>query len=563
MVRASGQHRLAISVAISAAVSVGTAACVLATGAAPASGQLAGASAAAAERPTLSLRSATEKVVGEQYGSSTYVDLGTYLVAGDVPFEVRTTRDPSYRHPVRAVLVVGEADSASNGETDDVPLAPSMVDSFRGMQDFVRLRVRDSDGRKLVDRTRDYCVLGKGVRTEPGAPDTSPYPSFLGCPSHPFTLGSVMGIQAGWGSPVLGEYGTRLRVPLGRYDVTLAVTKPYRDLLGMSKATAVRTLRLRVVPGDECREGAGRGCRSQETSDRHAPAYRPDGREPAADVAPPAGTPLPDLRSLPSTGISVRGGHYLAFGATVWNAGPSPLVVDGFRRADDDVMDSYQYFYDIEGEPAGHARVGTMVWDPREGHVHWHFKDFARYQLLDANRTAVVRSKKEAFCLAATDAVDYTVPGANWEPWNTDLETACGGSGSLAVREVLDVGSGDTYGQYRPGQSFNLNGLSDGRYFISVEANPRRNLHEVDVTEPSGSSTSVSSARADRHRAQLPCSAAAPPHQHTEGAAGDRVAVGQPGGTRPHAPGHGPHLAGELVAGEAVGVVVGGLVRPP
>jgi hypothetical protein len=123
-----------------------------------------------------------------------------------------------------------------------------------------------------------------------------------------------------------------------------------------------------------------------------------------------------------------------------------------------------------------------MVWDPREGHVHWHFKDFARYQLLDANRTAVVRSKKEAFCLAATDAVDYTVPGANWEPWNTDLETACGGSGSLAVREVLDVGSGDTYGQYRPGQSFNLNGLSDGRYFISVEANPRRNLHEADVT---------------------------------------------------------------------------------
>ncbi len=123
-----------------------------------------------------------------------------------------------------------------------------------------------------------------------------------------------------------------------------------------------------------------------------------------------------------------------------------------------------------------------MVWDPRDGHHHWHFRDFARYRLLDSDKEAIVRSKKEAFCLAATDAVDYTVPGANWEPWNTDLHTACGGPGSLAVREVLDVGSGDTYTQYRPGQSFNLDGLPDGIYFISVEANPKHNLYEADLT---------------------------------------------------------------------------------
>jgi hypothetical protein len=119
---------------------------------------------------------------------------------------------------------------------------------------------------------------------------------------------------------------------------------------------------------------------------------------------------------------------------------------------------------------------------PRHGHLHWHFKDFARYRLLDADKDAIIRSRKEAFCLAATDAVDYTLPGANWEPWNTDLETACGGDGSLAVREVLDVGSGDTYTQDRPGQSFNLDGLPDGRYYISVEANPAGNLYEEDLT---------------------------------------------------------------------------------
>jgi hypothetical protein len=142
---------------------------------------------------------------------------------------------------------------------------------------------------------------------------------------------------------------------------------------------------------------------------------RPDRSAPRL-AAPPDGAPLPDLRSLPAFGMQMRRGQWLAFGANVWNAGPSPLVVDGFRRQDEDLMDAFQYFYDTEGNPAGRTEVGTMAWDPRDGHHHWHFKDFARYRLLDADRNAVVRSKKEAFCLANTDAIDYTVPGAELEP---------------------------------------------------------------------------------------------------------------------------------------------------
>ena len=417
-------------------------------------------------------------MIAEKHGKRVSVELGTYLVAGDVPFEVRTTRDPSYRTPVVGHLIVGEPDS-EGGPADDILLDPGMVIDFRGLQDFLHLRVRDADGHLVVDRTKDYCVRGQGVRTYPEAPDTSPYPSGFGCRFHPFTLGSVMGIQAGWGAPAFGEYGTRMRLPLGRYEVKMAVDMRYRDLLGLTPDTASETLRMRVVKGD----GHCRGCRDGSAAgDDRGSVHLPAAQEPGADVAPPPGTPLPDLQSLPSTGIRVQRGNFLAFGATVWNAGPSNLVIDGFRRSGEDVMDSYQYFYDTEGEPAGHAQVGTMVWDDRDGHTHWHFKDFARYRLLDSDKEAIVRSKKEAFCLAATDAVDYTVPGANWAPWNTDLHTACGGHGSLAVREVLDVGSGDTYTQYRPGQSFNLNGLADGIYFISIEANPMHNLYETDLT---------------------------------------------------------------------------------
>jgi hypothetical protein len=64
---------------------------------------------------------------------------------------------------------------------------------------------------------------------------------------------------------------------------------------------------------------------------------------------------LPDLRSVPAWAIRVSDDHFLNFAATVWNAGPSPLVVDGFRRDGEAVMDAYQYFYDADGVPHGYC----------------------------------------------------------------------------------------------------------------------------------------------------------------------------------------------------------------
>jgi hypothetical protein len=66
-------------------------------------------------------------------------------------------------------------------------------------------------------------------------------------------------------------------------------------------------------------------------------------------------------------------------------------------------------------------------------------------------------------------------------PYNTDLSTACGERNSISVREVLDVGSGDTYSQYRPGQSFDITGLANGTYCIQVIANPEKRLQETNL----------------------------------------------------------------------------------
>ena len=61
---------------------------------------------------------------------------------------------------------------------------------------------------------------------------------------------------------------------------------------------------------------------------------------------------------------------------------------------------------------------------------------------------------------------------AAWRPWLTDLSTACGEEGSLWIREVLQTGWGDTYTQARPGQSFEITDLPNGKYFVQVRANP-------------------------------------------------------------------------------------------
>jgi hypothetical protein len=47
------------------------------------------------------------------------------------------------------------------------------------------------------------------------------------------------------------------------------------------------------------------------------------------------------------------------------------------------------------------------------------------------------------------------------------------------VREVLDIGNGDTYTQARPGQSFEVTDLPNGTYYIEVKANPSNKLTEL------------------------------------------------------------------------------------
>lgn len=424
----------------------------------------------ASEPPTLRLFAASSTITAERFGPGerVFFDPGAYLTAVGGNFEIRVRR-AGYSNPIRAAQIVGGG---------SVPLPDSLGVDWNGFPRFLRVDVtRNADGSHTSRHVR-WCPNDfEPQRLDPASAESSTYPQF--CGSNPFTLGMVWGIDDGWAVNPFNSGGVVvINGPDGRYTVTLSVAERYRRVFGISDADAsvTVTVKVKTVPSDcppNCEGGAATRAATR-------------GLTPAPAVTDPDPATLPDLRALPAWGMSVdadqeSGDDFLSFGANVWNRGRAPLTVEGFRRSGTNVMDAFQYFY-RDGQVVGRAPAGTMVYDARPGHEHWHFKQFATYKLLDATKQSVVRSEKEAFCLAPTDAIDLAVPGAIWRPDAIGLHTICGWQTSLWVRETLPAGWGDTYFQGLPGQSFDISGLPNGTYFIEVTANPTGRLFESNAS---------------------------------------------------------------------------------
>jgi hypothetical protein len=427
--------------------------------------------------PQLRLRAGTDLIKARRVqGEPIYADFGVWVTALGAPFEIWVTR-PDYTQPLKVQQML----HADDGTTETVDLPTDVLDDWFGLKDFIRLSI-SRDGEPVKEKLMSFCPNSYDrQRINDEGPDRPSYPD--GCFGNPFTRGLVWGIDEGWAVNPASYFGNGLRLKDGLYDVRVSIDERYVDLFAIDPALASTTLQLKV----KTVEGYP-GCPKCPRPPRH-----PHGGEMArygssATSVPTMTDPdpsiLPDLIALPSWGINVQNGRRrerVNFGATVWVAGASSMVVEGFRRENEDVMDGYQYFYEND-QPVGRAPVGTLEYDDRRGHQHWHFLQFAKYSLLDETMTEILISKKEAFCLAPTDAIDMTLPNAEWAPGYTGLNTACGGPGALWVREILPLGWGDTYFQGLPGQSFDITDMPNGTYYIRVEANPLRSLHEQDTT---------------------------------------------------------------------------------
>lgn len=401
-------------------------------------------------------------------GEPVHPEVGLLVAARGAPLELLARR-PDYTQPPQLTQVLrGPGNQSEVRELD-----PSLLDGWSGLKDFFELSFTNDAGTEVATATLGFCPGGYGrQRIDDSGPTVPTYPA--GCFANPFTRGVVWGIDRSWAVDATGYDSDPIAIPNGTFTLTIHIAQVYVDLFGIEPDNASVQMKVTVRRlEDECHEGCGdhHYVRQQTQEDPASPVPVMDQPDPSV---------LPDLIALPSWGINVdnrRVKSFLTFGATVWNGGAAPLVVEGFRRSDEPVMDAYQYFYDGD-EVVGKAAAGALAFDDRRGHHHWHFKQFAGYSLLDADAAQVVRSRKEAFCLAPTDAMDLTIPDADWNPGALGLGTACGSRTSVWVRELLPLGWGDTYYQGIRGQSFNITEVPNGTYYIKVEANVGGLLHE-------------------------------------------------------------------------------------
>jgi lysyl oxidase len=444
-------------VVLAVAVSVGLCALIVA---APAGASSGGGS--------IRLLAAVDEVrVHQQQGHVVYVDPGVFVAAGGGAFDLRL-----HRHDYTEAIKVDRILHTDGGDEIE-PLPGSILDGFRGLKRFFHVAVADDDGNVIYDQTLTFCPNAYDPqRVGPHGPQDPTFP--YSCSYNPFTLSTAEGIDQDWGVNPFEYGGLSFQAREGHYTITIVVDPHFVKLFRMRPEQSEASVGLTVEPRCEA------GC---QVSAPARPAAAPERLPAVPEISDPDPDSLPDMVPTPAFSIFVRHAHshdYLTFAANVWIGGNSPLDVEGFRELGTKVMDAYQYFYE-HGHVVGRARAGTMEWDPRPYHQHWHFAQFARYLLLDESMTETVSSHKQGFCIFPTDGIDLLTPGADWRP-DYGSGSVCGTESSVWVRETLPLGWGDTYFQYVSGQSFEISDVPNGTYYVKVVANPKHLLYETDTS---------------------------------------------------------------------------------
>jgi hypothetical protein len=442
------------------------------------------AGAVPASGPQVKLIAAQNSITVPRYGHFVFLDPGIWVASLGSALQLDVQR-ADYSTPLTVTQVVHHP----GGGTRQIPWPASVVGKIpTGLRKFVHMTVKDATGKVVASSNMEFCPNSfDPERASPDSPVSSPYPQL--CVGDPFPKSLVWGVAKGWAVDPAEQAFTLLRLSLGHYTVTDSITPTYMQLLNIPAADASATVKVTVVRGSGCCGLAAAAALRPQRPQR--PQNRPLQSAPAVPTLknPPASA-LPDLVPLPSWGIFTNhirktrrhpASDQLTFGATVSVGGNSPLDVEGFRSNGSPVMPAFQYFWK-NGKVIGRAPAGTMGFDSKKGHNHWHFEQFAQYQLLNSAKQLAVRSHKVGFCIAPTDPVDLLLPAAEWQPTFLGFGFNCGSPTALWVREMLPVGWGDTYFQFRAGQSFNITSVPNGTYYIEVIANPQHVLYETNTS---------------------------------------------------------------------------------
>jgi len=445
--------------------------------------------AAVRQAPSLSLIAAEHTVQVGVHDVRSPTQLGLWIVPVGGGFSIRA------RRPQYSSWEAVQVDPASGAALRVIP--SQLISESGALSGLLDVRY-STRGRDVTRERLDFCpeFIERANGDGPWAPRL---PSGFCGGSVPFVAGTLWGIDAGWAAAAGGGEGATLlsRLKPGRYRVTARISEPFRRLLAVPHSRSVARLTLHVSRRSSEDRSPSAPFRPSGTT---LPAISHNGFDPSA-LAPP------DLVALPPWDIGtrhVRGRDLMTFAGTPWNAGPGPLVVEGFRQPNTRLMDARQYILNRTGEVAEGVPAGHMEFHERPGHNHWHFLQFVNYRLLRQSQEAAVSSRKQSFCLAATDAIDVTVPGATLPPDAIGLaQSACGDAHSIWLRQTLPAGWGDTYHADIAGQDLDITAVPNDKYHLEMRVNPLAELREVTTSNNSAMRVVILSGRKGSRRAKV------------------------------------------------------------
>ena len=194
----------------------------------------------------------------------------------------------------------------------------------------------------------------------------------------------------------------------------------------------------------------------------------------------------PDLRAVPADdlvlGTEMMNGvqhNVVRFSTTVWNAGEGPLELRGDSSSGESHV--YQRIYHPGGSVA-ELLAGTFAFHDR--HAHWHFENFARYELWTQGRYdqwldgetdgqpdwlgSKTTGLGESYCLRDSRPMDGQAAAVfRYATCNTDIQG-------------ISVGWSDVYGREIPGQWVDVGErpLVDGNYVLRIVVDPLNLIYE-------------------------------------------------------------------------------------
>jgi Lysyl oxidase len=192
---------------------------------------------------------------------------------------------------------------------------------------------------------------------------------------------------------------------------------------------------------------------------------------------------LPDLGVAPLQHLTIartaEGRTLLRFTTKIANVGRGPIEIVASRPARTESFSASQRIRRAGGGAFLVRAPGVrMVFVGSPAHGHWHVRRAARYELSRLGDGRVVRIRlKRGFCFYDSDPYRRALPSA---PQRASYpRSGCGAKSALRLRMGISVGWLDTYFWRIPGQAFDVTDLPDGRYRLSVKADPRNWFRET------------------------------------------------------------------------------------